>query len=134
MTLLQIADVSHFPDGHTPGTEDGGKVESEQREYWLPEVGRVIQGFSERCEHLLHRTLAECWGITADRDLDKSDLSAPGEEPEPFEPPPDRDPTILASTAFAHELRKLVECALCSDGADGTEGQKVGRGHERGGC
>ena len=124
MTLFQIGDMSHFPEGHARGTEDGGKGESEQREYWLPEVGRMIHGFSERCEKLLHRTLAECWGITADRELDASDLNAAGDEPESFEPPPDRDPTILASTAFAHELRKLVECALGSSKADSAGEQK----------
>jgi hypothetical protein len=128
MTLLQIADLSHRPDGPARGTEDGGKVESEQREYWLPEVGRVIHGFSERCEKLLHRTLAECWGITADRELDELDVETTEDEAESFEPPPDRDPTILASTAFAHELRKLVGRALDTDEAEGAGKEEDKRG------
>jgi hypothetical protein len=108
VTLLQIADVSHFPGGHLRGDSDSRTAESEQRMHWLPEVGRVIANFSERSEGLLARTLAECWNVYR---------SGPGKEPEPTatggRQSPDQqgeqDPKVLDSTAFASEMNHLVE-------------------------
>jgi hypothetical protein len=109
MTLLQIADVSHFPGGRLGGGPDGGKVESEQRMYWLPEVGRVIANFSERAEGLLHRTLAESWGVYRGRQSQESQESdAPADAPS-SEQYGDRDPTMLDSAAFAKEMSTLVK-------------------------
>jgi hypothetical protein len=106
VTLLQIADVSHFPGGHLGGTPDGWKVESEQRRHWLPEVGRVIANFSERSEGLLNRTLAECWGIYEGR---QEQDPAASEDP-PFPPEPgEQDRGMLDSAAFAHEMNDLVK-------------------------
>ncbi len=112
MTLIQIADVSHFPGGRGRGAPDGGKVENEQRVYWLPEVGRVIANFSERSAGLLHKQLTECWDVTADRDLAPSDLAGEGKSTYSGSQSPDKDPNVLEGAAFTHELRNLVDVAL----------------------
>lgn len=126
MTLLQIADVSHFPSGRPHASPDGGRVEGEQREYWLPEVGRVVCNFSERAELLLHKTLAASWDTDKDRPVDESDAVGDGENAQ-LEPPPDQDPTMLASVRFAYELHTLVSCA-CPTGptTEGSETRKRG--------
>jgi hypothetical protein len=61
MTILQLADVSHFPGGSTTKREDKRTIEQEQRVFWLPEIGRVTAQFSERAAETLHNTLVECW-------------------------------------------------------------------------
>jgi pimeloyl-ACP methyl ester carboxylesterase len=61
ITLLQLADVTHFPGGATWKPDDQQQVEREQRTFWLPEIGRVIAHFSERAAVALHNTLAKCW-------------------------------------------------------------------------
>jgi pimeloyl-ACP methyl ester carboxylesterase len=110
MTLLQIADVSHFPGGRGDAP-DGGKVESEQRSYWLPEVGRVIANFSERAEVLLNRTLADSWGVfrggkaTKGRGLSGS--------PSPLDE--GRDRGALDSASFAKELEAVIKCVSPKD-------------------
>jgi hypothetical protein len=119
ITLLQIADVSHFPGGRPRGLSHDGKVENEQRQYWLPEVGRIIAGFSRQSEGLLHRTLAECWRTPATASSrNKADTGAPIDILSPAQPS-DLDPTMLSSMAFASELRELIDCA----GTVSTEGE-----------
>jgi hypothetical protein len=128
MTLIQIADVSHFPGGRGRGAPDGGRVENEQRVYWLPEVGRVIAKFSVRSAGLLHRQLSECWDVTADEPVAEDDLT---KEPKPAHAVPqssDKDQKVLASTAFTYDLRKLVEVAMTS----AREGQQAGEGEDGG--
>jgi pimeloyl-ACP methyl ester carboxylesterase len=116
MTLIQIADVSHFPGGRGHAAPDGGKVENEQRVYWLPEVGRVIANFSERSSVLLHKQLTECWDVTADRDLTSTDLTGEGKSTYTGSQSPDKDPNVREGAAFTHELRKLVDVALTRSG------------------
>lgn len=106
MTLLQIADVSHFPGGRGGGSSDGGKVENEQRAYWLPEVGRVIANFSERAEGLLNRTLAESWGVHLGRQAPESDT--PAETSSRADQTGEQDLAMLDSSSFATEMRTLV--------------------------
>jgi hypothetical protein len=111
ITLLQIADVSHFPGGRPRGTSNGGKVESEQRHYWLPEVGRIIANFSKQSEALLTRTVSECWQSRDSAPTRSSgDADGPIDIASPAEPS-DQDPTMLASMAFAGELGSLIECS-----------------------
>ena len=61
MTLLQLADVSHFPGGAVWKAADQQQVEREQRMFWLPEIGGVIARFSSRAEVALQDTRAVCW-------------------------------------------------------------------------
>jgi hypothetical protein len=108
MTLFQIADVSHFPSGRAHG-DDEPTVEDEQREFWLPQVGRMISAFSEQSARTLHRTLSECWGACED----------PTEEA--MTPPADADVTpMLESTTFAWELGRLVN--FIGSGGEGESG------------
>jgi hypothetical protein len=117
MTLLQIADVSHFPSGRPRPTKTSETPEDEQRRYWLPEVGRIVANFSEQSEGLLHRTLAECWGMSRDprnkNAGEESDASLESDAAAIANPEQltERDPTMLASTAFASELRELIACS-----------------------
>lgn len=122
MTLLQIADVSHFPGRRGDGL-DGGKVESEQRGYWLPEVGRVIANFSERAEVLLNRTLADSWDVYSGRaPVNARELS---ESPAPSGE--DRDRGMLDSASFAKELAALTECVESEPSEQGMGWLIVGR-------
>lgn len=100
MTLLQIADVSHFPSSRGRGP-DGGKAEGEQRKYWLPEVGRMIANFSRNGERLLQDTLAVSWGAAME-------TKVPPESDDDTLKKPDREPVLLDSLEFARELRSLV--------------------------
>jgi pimeloyl-ACP methyl ester carboxylesterase len=61
ITLLQLADVSHFPTGAAWKEDAQQQVERDQRTFWLPEIGRVIDRFSVRAESTLQNSLAECW-------------------------------------------------------------------------
>jgi hypothetical protein len=99
MTLLQLADVSHFPSSRGRGP-DGGKAEEEQRKYWLPEVGRMIANFSRNGERLLQDTLAVSWGTATGAELPP--------ESRDDTPKNDREPVLLDSLEFARELRSLV--------------------------
>jgi hypothetical protein len=99
MTLLQIANVSHFPG--RAGTKGAPSIEVEQRAQWLPEVGRVIAKFSERSEGLLNRTLSESWRVPWGRGkIALRDLAV--------DPPKDGD-TEMDSAAFASEMNRLVD-------------------------
>jgi len=113
MTLLQISDLSHFPASRGRGP-DGGKVETEQRKYWLPEVGRMIANFSAHAESLLNDTLAACWNAAA------VDGTGAEERPEAQEKL-DREPVLLDSPRFARELRRLVR-RIEPDGDGGRPG------------
>jgi hypothetical protein len=53
MTLIQLADVSHFPGGAAWKASDQQQVEREQRMFWLPEIGRIIGRFSTHTERAL---------------------------------------------------------------------------------
>ena len=61
MTLLQLADVSHFPGGAEWKESDQRRIEKEQRIFWLPAIGRVIGEFSGNTEVMLQKTLAKSW-------------------------------------------------------------------------
>ncbi len=61
ITLLQLANVSHFPTGASWKEDAQQQVERDQRTFWLPEIGRVIDRFSVRAEATLQNSLAECW-------------------------------------------------------------------------
>lgn len=116
MTLLQVADVSHFPGGRPREMGRDGKVESEQRRYWLPEVGRIIANFSEQSEHLLNRTLAESWRCSEQASEGESDEPEVAIDLTGSTQLSEQDPTMLSSPAFASELKELVDCSLPAEG------------------
>ncbi len=103
-TLLQIADVSHFPSGSSNGT----RVESEQRRHWLPEVGKMIAKFTEWSESLLNRTLADSWGVYRGRGGNRE----PYYEGDPHHAQSDKDdPGKLDNDAFSRAMQTLVSMA-----------------------
>jgi pimeloyl-ACP methyl ester carboxylesterase len=56
VTLHQIGDLSHFPS-----KRKSERAEKEQREFWLPEAGKVIGRFATRAETLLQQSNSRGW-------------------------------------------------------------------------
>jgi pimeloyl-ACP methyl ester carboxylesterase len=105
ITLLQLANVSHFPGGATWKAADEKQVEQEQRIFWLPEIGRVIARFSTRTEVALHNMRAACWG----REVSASHSTKPESKlPAPGDGDGDDDDG-LDSSAFESALDALLD-------------------------
>jgi len=56
VTLHQIGDLSHFPS-----KRKSERAEKEQREFWLPEAGKMIGRFATRAETLLQQSNSRGW-------------------------------------------------------------------------
>jgi hypothetical protein len=105
MTLLQLADLSHFQGPKAGQSTERATIEKEQRKLWLPEVGGVISRFSRRSARALQTTLAESW------------VGASGNETTPgrradyteLESGTDGQPDALDSAGFEGELDRLVD-------------------------
>jgi pimeloyl-ACP methyl ester carboxylesterase len=97
VTLHQIGDLSHFPS-----KRKSEPAEREQREFWLPEAGKMIGRFATRAASLLQQTNSRCW-------LDESGVRSEDRtiEPEPLRPDRRVD-WALPNLLFEHELDAVV--------------------------
>jgi pimeloyl-ACP methyl ester carboxylesterase len=110
ITLLQLADVSHFPSGAAWKEDAQRQVERDQRTFWLPEIGGVIARFSVRAESTLQSSLAACWN-------DVEAVSAEARKAGTAKPAGPRDRPVqagdnqegLENRVFERELDSLLE-------------------------
>ena len=97
VTMHQIGDLSHFPSKR--GSE---RAEKEQREFWLPEAGKMIGRFAARAATLLQQTNSRGW-------LDEKGRRTVGDPPEgEAVRPVRRTDGALPNLLFEHELDEVV--------------------------
>lgn len=97
VTMHQIGDLSHFPSKHK-----SEPAEREQREFWLPEAGKMIGRFATRAETLLQQSNSRGW-------LDDEGQRAAADGPEAdTERPVRRAGGALPNLLFEQELDAVV--------------------------
>lgn len=68
ITLHQIGDLSHFPS-----KRNSEPAEKEQRDFWLPEAGRMIGRFAGRAATLLQQTNSRCWSAESHKPIEEKE-------------------------------------------------------------
>jgi hypothetical protein len=85
--IISVADLSHFL-----ASRHIGEIEVEQREFWLPEVARILGRFANEADRSYQRTLSSCW-----RSKDNSTYQTSGKFKTPGDQLDDEDRLLIGS-------------------------------------